>query len=122
MVNQKGTRGLLVVPPGNEIVRLADVQRGSDLEESLRAALVDYSDLARDVLAIEEEGGRVSKVQITKPQLSSDSPYFNQSLGTPVSCVASCVAAAVKGAQVRIREERYDPAFIRLTLETVGGS
>ena len=57
-----------------------------------------------------------------RPQLSSDSPFFNDSLGTPVSCVASCVAAAVKGVQVRIREERYDPAFIRLTLETIGGS
>ena len=122
IVNQDGIRGLLVVPPGNEIVRLADVQEGADLEEALRSTLVEYSDLARGVLAVEEDGGKVAKVQITKPQLSSDSPYFNDSLGTPVSCVACCVAAVVKGSPVRIREERYDPAFIRLTLEAVGGS
>lgn len=122
IVDGRGVRGLLVVPPGNEIVRLAYVQRGADLEEALRSTLVEYSDLARGVLAIEEEGGRVSKVQITKPQLSYDSPYFNDSLGTPVSCVASCVAAVVKGTRVRILEERYDQAFIRLTLESVGGS
>lgn len=121
IVNQDGVRGLMVVPPGNEIVRLAKVQRGDDLEEALRSTLVEYSDLARGVLAIEEDGGKVAKLQITRPQLSSDSPYFNDSLGTPVSCVACCVAAVVKGAPVKIREEIYDPAFIRLTLEAAGG-
>jgi hypothetical protein len=115
-----GIRGLLMIPPGNEIVRLSKVQRGADLEEALRSTLVEHTDLARGVLAVEEDGGRVAKVQISKPQLNSDSPYFNDSLGSPVSCVASCVAAAVKGVPIRIREERYDPGFIRLTLEAVG--
>ena len=118
IVSQKGVTGLLLVPPGNEIVRLARVEKGADLEEALRQTLVEFSDLARGVLAIEEDGGRVAKIQITKPQLGSDSPYFNDALGTPVSCVAACAAAAVKGAPVRIREERYDPGFIRLTLES----
>ena len=122
VVNLKGMRGLLIVPPGNEIVKLAKVEKGADLEEALRSTLVEYSDLARGVLAIEEDGGNTMKIQITKPQLGSDSPYFNDALGTPVSCVAACVAAVVKGAPVSIKEERYDPGFIRLTLESVGGS
>ena len=120
IVNQKGIRGLLLIPPGNEIVKLAKVERGADLEEALRLALVEFSDLARGVLAIEEDKGKVAKVQITKPQLGSDSPYFNDALGTPVSCVAACAAAVVKGATMRIRNERYDPDFIRLELEMVG--
>jgi len=122
IVNLKGMRGLLVIPPGNEMVRLAKVEKGDDLEEALRSTLVEYSDLARGVLAIEENGGKIAKVQITKPQLGSDSPYFNDALGTPVSCVAGCVAAVVRGTPVRIVEERYDPSFIRLTLEGAGGS
>ena len=121
IVNQRGIRGLLLIPPGNEIVRLAKVEKGADLEEALRATLVEFSDLARGVLAVEEDGGKVVKIQITRPQLGSDSPYFNDALGTPVSCVAACAAAVVKGVAVRIRDERYDPGFIRLTLETVGG-
>lgn len=122
IVDHKGMRGLLIIPPGNEIVRLAKVEKGADLEEALHSTLVEYSDLARGVLAIEEDGGKVVKVQITKPQLSSDSPYFNDALGTPVSCVAGCVAAVVKGVPVKITEERYDPGFIRLTLDTSGGA
>ena len=121
VVNLKGIRGLLIIPPGNEIVRLAKVEKGADLEEALRSALVEFSDLARGVLAVEENGGSTMKIQITKPQLGSDSPYFNDALGTPVSCVAGCVAAVVKGVPVRIAEERYDPGFIRLTLESSGG-
>jgi len=117
IVNLKGMRGLLVVPPGNEIVKLAKVEKGADLEEALRSTLVEYSDLARGVLAIEEDGGKVAKVQITKPQLVSDSPYFNDALGSPVSCVAACVVAVARGTPVRIVEERYDPDFIRLTFE-----
>jgi len=121
VVNQNGVRGLLLIPPGNEIVRLAKVEKGADLEEALRMTLVEFSDIARGVLAVEEDGGKVPKIQITKPQLGSDSPYFNDALGTPVSCVAACAAAVVKGVPVRVREERYDPGFIRLTLETIGG-
>jgi len=121
IIDYKGTRGLLIVPPGNEIVKLAKVEKGADLEEALISALVEYSDLARGVLALEEDGGRVAKVQITKPQISSDSPYFNDALGTPVSCLAACVAAVVKGTPVRITEERYDPEFIRLNLDISGG-
>ena len=121
VVNQNGVRGLLLIPPGNEIVRLAKVEKGADLEEALRMTLVEFSDIARGVLAVEEDGGKVAKIQITKPQLGSDSPYFNDALGTPVSCVAACAAAVVKGVPVRVREERYDPGFIRLTLETIGG-
>ena len=120
IVNSKGTHGLLVIPPGNEIVRLAKVEKGADLEEALRSALVEYSDLARGVLAIEEDGSSMAKVQITKPQLSSESPFFNDALGSPVSCVAACVAAVAKGKTMRIVEERYDPGFIRLTLEATG--
>lgn len=121
VVNRGGNRGVMVIPPGNEIARLAKVEKGADLEEALRGALVEYADLARGVLAVEEDGGRVAKIQITKPQLGSDSPYFNDALGTPVSCAAACVAAVVLGAPVRIAEERYDRGFVRLTLERAEG-
>lgn len=122
VVNLRGTRGLLLIPPGNEIVKLAKVEKGADIEEALRAALVECSDLARSVLTVEENGGNRTRVQITEPQLMSVSPYFNDALGTPVSCLAGCVAAVAKGSPVRIVEERFDPKFIRLTLETLGGT
>ena len=120
VIDYKGLRGLLLIPPGNEIVKLAKVEAGTDLEEALRSTLVEYSDLAGGVLALEEDGGRVAKIQISNPALKSDSPYFNDSLGSPVSCVASCVAAAVRGKPVRLVKELFDPRFIRLTLEAVG--
>lgn len=117
IVNFSGLRGMLLIPPGNEIVKLSKVQRDEDLEESLHEAIVGFSDLAGSIMVV-EEGGKV-KVQISKPKLSSESPYFNECLGSPVCCVASCVIAAVKGSPVRILDEKFDHALTRLTLGVV---
>jgi hypothetical protein len=116
VVDYKGLKGILLIPPGNEIAKLAKVEEGQDVEEALRSALVEFSDLAGGVLAVEEDGGKVVKVQISKPALGSDSPYFNDVLGSPVSCVAACVAAVLTGRPVRVEAEWFDTAFIRLTL------
>jgi len=120
IVDYHGLRGLMLIPPGAQIVKLAKVEKGGDLEESLRSVLVEFSDLASTVLAVEEEeGSEVVRVQIAKPKLLSESPFFNNCLGSPVSCIAACVATVVRGQPVRIMDEKYDPALVRLTLEMV---
>jgi hypothetical protein len=119
VVNYHGLRGLMLVPPGAQIVKLAKVEKGGDLEESLRSVLVEFSDLASSVLVVEDEGSNIARVQIAKPKLSSESPFFNNCLGSPVSCIAGCVATVVMGRPVRIADEKYDPALVRLTLEMV---
>ncbi len=119
IVDYHGLRGLMLIPPGAEIVKLAKVEKGGDLEESLRSVLVEFSDLASSVLAVEEEGSKLVRVQIAKPKLESQSPFFNNCLGSPVSCIAACVATVVRGQPVRIVDEKYDPALVRLTLEMV---
>ena len=119
IVDHRGLRGLMLIPPGAQIVKLAKVEKGGDLEESLRSVLVEFSDLAGSVRAVQEEGSKVVRVQITKPKLSSESPFFNKCLGSPVSCIAGCVATVAKGQPVRIVDEKYDPALVRLTLEMV---
>jgi hypothetical protein len=119
VVDYKGLKGMLLIPPGNEIVKLAKVERGTDLEEALRSTLVDYADLAEGVLAIEDPSEKMIRIRITRPHLNLESPYFNNSLGNPVSCVAACVVAVAKGMPVRLVEEKYHPDSIQLTLEPV---
>ena len=119
IIDYHGLRGLMLIPPGAQIVKLARVEKGGDLEESLRSVLVEFSDLASSVRAVEEEGSRVVRIQIAKPKLTSESPFFNRCLGSPVSCIAGCVATVVKGRPVRILDEKFDPALVRLTLELV---
>jgi hypothetical protein len=119
VVNHRGILGLMIIPPGNQITSLAKVERGADVEESLKAALEESSDLASSVLAVEDEkSGRIN-IQISSPSVTSKSPYFNYCLGTPVSAIASSVVAVAKGQPVRIVDEKFDPALVRLTLEVV---
>lgn len=113
-----GLQGFVLVPPGNEIVKLSKVARGDDLEEALRSALVSFSDLARSVLLVEEEGE--VKIQIGGAKLSSNLPHFNEIFGSPVSCVAACIVCAAKGTPLRLVEERFDQRLVRLRLEVVG--
>ena len=120
IVDYHGLQGLMLIPPGARIVKLAKVEKGGDLEESLHSVLVEFSDLAGAVLAVEEEeGSKVVRVRIVKPKITSESPFFNNCLGSPVSCIAACVATVVKGEPVRIVDEKYDPALVRLGLEVV---
>ncbi len=112
-----GLRGFVLVPPGNEIVKLSKVARGDDPEEALRSALVSFSDLASSVLLVEEEGE--VKIQIGGAKLASSLPYFNEIFGSPVSCVAACVVCAVKDTPLRVIEERFDQRLVRLRLGVV---
>ncbi len=113
--------GLLVVPPGNEIVRLSKVQEGDDLEDALRSSIVTFSDLASSVLAIEQKEGATTtiKINITNPKLTSESPFFNRCLGSPVSCIASCVIATAKAKPVRLIDEKIEGDLIHTTLEII---
>jgi hypothetical protein len=130
IANYENLQGLVLVPPGNEIVKLSKISSGTqeDLEEALQRALISFTDLARSVLVIgttkdTASGDRtyqnnVLKVQIRGARVFSESPFFNQCFGSPVSCVATCVACFVLKAPVKILDERiFDPTNISLTLE-----
>lgn len=115
ITNYQGHTGLVLVPLGNELVKLAKVQKDDDLEEALRNVLVGFSDLANSILVLEE--GKQIKIQIKDPKITSQSPFFNECLGTPLSCIACCVASTVKGLGIRIVDEKFDKSMIRLTVE-----
>jgi hypothetical protein len=108
-------RALVLVPPGSKIVADSKTSNLKGIELALRRALVSFSELATSLDEAEEENGMV-KIQIRNTKLNVDLPYFRECLGSPVSCIASCVVSSVKGLPVQIVEEVYDPALVRLTL------
>jgi hypothetical protein len=114
--NFGNTRALVLVPPGNKIVKEARIGREKEgVESGLRKALVAFSDIASSVQETKSEEGKI-KIAIRNAKLNYDLPYFRDCLGSPVSCIACCVVAAVKELPVQIEEEFYDPALLRLTL------
>jgi len=115
VTNYRGLTGLTLIPPGNELVKLSKIQNGDDVEESLRSVIVGFSDLATSVFSIEE--GNQIKIQIKNPKLTSQSPFFNDCLGSPVSCIACCVISSVKNNPVKITSEKFDKSLVRLTVE-----
>ncbi len=108
-------RALVLVPPGSKIVADSKAASLKGIELPLRKALVSFSELATALDEAEDENGTI-KIQIRNVKLDVDLPYFKECLGSPISCIASCVVSAVKGLPVQIVEEVYDPALVRLTL------
>jgi len=119
IIDNGNQKGLLLIPPGAQMVKLARVERGDDLEGALRSVLVEFSDIASSVLALEEKDSGIIRVRIVNPAIGWELSSFSQSLGSPVSCVACCVAAVVKGGRIRIVEEKIDSNLVLLSLEAV---
>jgi hypothetical protein len=112
--------GLLLVPPGNEIVRLSKVQEGDDLEDSLRSAIINFSDLASSIMLSEQdEQNTILKINIQGPKFTSDSPFFKRCLGSPLCCVACCVIARASGKAVRLVDEISERDLTHITIQII---
>ena len=96
--------GLLVFPPGSEIVRLARLPDDIELEDALSFVLVDYLEVVNSVKSVREVGDIV--VELVDSLARSDFPRVNKSLGSIPVSVAGCVIAYVTAIPVVfIREE-----------------
>lgn len=111
--------GLVLVPPGNEIVKLSNLGKGSDLESALQTCLVFFSDLAGSVALEKDSQSNVLNIRMEGARLLPDSSFFNQCFGSPLSCVAACVVCYVKGTPVRIADEKIERRNIALRLEVI---
>jgi len=88
-----GVRGVMLFPPGSEVVRLSLIGEESGIEEALSYVLVDTLEAVDGVKAV-RAGDRVV-VQILKPRMETGFPRFRKVLGSLPVSVAGCVLAAV---------------------------
>ncbi len=102
-----GVDGLMLFPPGGEVVRLVGLGEESGLEDSLVFVLVDYMELVESVRAV-VRGDRIV-VEFNRPRLETGFNRFNECMGSLASSVAGCVLAWVfKGPVHYLGEERSD--------------
>ena len=98
------TRGLLVFPPGGELVRLAMLPEDIGLKHALNKVLVHFTELANSVKSVEEAGQMI--VELGKPKTSTEHVRVNKCLGSLPMSIAGCVIAHVLSKPVHfLREE-----------------
>lgn len=96
--------GLLVFPPGSEIVRLALLPDDIGLEDALNYVLVDILEAANNVKVVFEK--EEIAIEITEPRNISDLPRVNHSLGSAsVSVAGSTLAHVLDSPMCFVREE-----------------
>ncbi len=113
MTEVEGELGLMVFPPGSEIVRLSMLSEESGLEEALNYVLVDFLEAIDSVKAITVED-RVT-VQMENPRISTDFPRFKMVLGSIPTSLAGCVISNVLDKPMWFLEETVLGRQIRAT-------
>jgi hypothetical protein len=98
-----GLAGLMVFPPGAEVVRMAEVGEESGLEDALSYVLVDFLE-AVDRVKVAETGDNLV-VELSGSKLGTVFNRVNMCLGSSAVSVAGCVASWVLGVPVVYVEE-----------------
>ena len=103
IVESGAIRGLMVLPPGSEAVRLADLGEDSGVEDALNYVLVDFLESVESVQSVTTGSNVV--VQFKKPVLTSEYSRFNMLLGSLTASIVGCVIAGVLDAPVSFLSE-----------------
>jgi hypothetical protein len=99
-----GEPGLIVFPPGAEVVRVSELGEDVSLEETLRYFLGDVTELCSSVKVSELEGDIILEMKNVK--VRTEAPKYRTLLGSIPSSLAACVIASVTKRSVRLIDER----------------
>jgi len=106
-----GELGLLVFPPGSEVVRLSLLSPESGVEEALTHVLVDFIESVDSVRAV-RDGERVV-VDMEASRVETEFPRFRRVLGSLSTSTAGCVLSTVLEAPVLLQDEQVEDRRIR---------
>jgi len=113
-----GEPGLLVFPPGSEIVRLSLLSPEAGVEDALSHVLVDFMESVESVKAV-RDGGRVV-VDMKTARAETEFPRFRKTLGSMSTSTAGCVLSTVLGAPVILQSEQVEEGKIRAVFTEAG--
>lgn len=109
--------GLLIFPPGSELVRLSGITADSSLEDALSQVLVDLVEAVESVRAVRE--GDTIIVDLVGPRLRTDFQRFRRVFGSLEASIAGCVLASCLEAQILFEEERMDGRKARAVFRVI---
>lgn len=115
MTAPMGIPGLMVSPPGSDILRLSRLNEDTELEDAMNYMLVDYLGVAKSVKAA-KSGSKIN-ILINKPKIKTDLSRFNKVLGSLPVSMLGCVVAQVLKTPVSVIEEKNEGNKIRAVVE-----
>jgi hypothetical protein len=113
-----GVPGLMLFPPGSELVRLSGLEVNAGLEEAVNSVLVDFVEGVESVSVAREGDSLV--VEVEGCRLRSDWPRFKRVLGSPAMSIAGCALAYALNRALRFRGEEVEGRRVRGFFTVVG--
>lgn len=91
IMNVAGVPGLVIFPPGSEIIRSSNLDQEMGLEVALEHVMVDFIEAVESVRATRKDGE--IRVHLSGPNIDTDQPRFKKVLGTlPTTMVGSVIS------------------------------
>ena len=112
-----GEPGLMVFPPGSEIVRLGLLSPEAGVEEALGHVLVDFLEAVESVRAV-REGGRVV-VDMKGARVETEFPRYRMVLGSINTSTAGCVLSTVLEVPLLLQDEQVEEGVVRAVFREV---
>jgi hypothetical protein len=117
LTSAEGKLGLIVFPPGSEVIRLAGIAEGLAIEEALNLALVEFLEGADSVKAMAKDDRII--VEIANPKVSSDLPRVKRSLGSLTISIAGCALAKSLGRPIAFLEEAIEEGKVKAEFKVI---
>jgi hypothetical protein len=113
----EGSQLLLVIPPGSELVRAAELSEASGVEDAIQYILTEVSELCSSVKAVSSGDKLVVEIRGTK--VKTEAAKYLLSLGSIPASIAASVAATVLGKGVSLVSETIDGRNSTATFEVL---
>jgi hypothetical protein len=115
-----GEPGLMVYPPGSEVVRLSSLEEGGNIEDALSYVLVDFVEAVESLKAVQISDKVV--VQMRGIRLTTEFSHYKKVFGSQPTSLVGCVLSYVLGRPVSFLDEKTSGSLVeaRFKVERVG--
>ncbi|MEM0075605.1 MAG: hypothetical protein QXV84_04570 [Conexivisphaerales archaeon] len=104
-----GEPGLIIFPPGAEIVRASEIAEAS-LEQAIQYILVEVTELCSSASVVENADSIV--VDMKKVKVNTEAERYSSSMGSIATSIAACIIAYVRKKAISlVSEEHYDSSI-----------
>lgn len=117
LIDANGELGLMIFPPGSEVIGLSLLSPEIGIEEALKYVLVDFLEAVESLKAVRSQGRVVVEMIVTREK--PEFPRCKQSFGTLPTSIAGCILSTVLGVPLMLHYEQEEERKVCTTFEEI---
>ncbi len=117
LIDANGELGLMIFPPGSEVIGLSQLNHKYGIEKALKYVLIDFLGAVESLKADRRQGGVVVEMIVSREPTKF--PMCKQSFGTLPTSIAGCILSTVLEVPLRLLYEQEEERIVSSTFEEI---